>query len=73
MDLENPAVKLCVAGTQAEFRGALDEARALYQQAWERGRDVRPKRARGPRSQAQNIPWETETRLQALFLSANVH
>ena len=39
MDLENPVVKLCVAGTQAEFRGALQEARALYQQAWERGRD----------------------------------
>jgi len=39
MDLENPVVKLCIAGTQAEFRGALQEARALYQQAWERARD----------------------------------
>jgi len=35
MDLDNPVVKLCVAGTQAEFRGQIDEARALYQQAWE--------------------------------------
>jgi len=35
MDLNIPVVKLCVAGTQAEFRGQIDEARALYQQAWE--------------------------------------
>ena len=39
MDLENPVIKLCVAGTQAEFRGALEEARALYQQAWDSARD----------------------------------
>jgi tetratricopeptide (TPR) repeat protein len=39
MDLENPVVKLCVAGTQAEFKGALEEARTLYQQAWESARD----------------------------------
>lgn len=39
MDLTNPVLKLCVAGTQAEFRGQTDEARALYQQAWEAAQD----------------------------------
>lgn len=35
MDLENPVIKLCAAGTQAEFNGRFAEAHALYQQAWE--------------------------------------
>ena len=35
MDPNNPIVKLCIAGTQAEFHGQIAEARALYQQAWE--------------------------------------
>ena len=39
MDLNNPVIKLCVAGTQAEFKGQIDEARALYQQAWEAAQD----------------------------------
>lgn len=34
IDLENPVVKLCLAGTQAEFDRRLDEAKALYQRAW---------------------------------------
>lgn len=35
MDIDNPVVKLCLAGTRAEFEGKKEEARALYQQAWE--------------------------------------
>jgi hypothetical protein len=35
MDLENPVIKFCVEGTQAEFQGQIDKARSLYQQAWE--------------------------------------
>jgi len=34
MDLNNPVIKLCVAGTQAEFEGKKGEACELYQQAW---------------------------------------
>ncbi len=39
MDLDNPVIKLCVEGTQAEFRGQINQARSLYQQAWEAARD----------------------------------
>jgi tetratricopeptide (TPR) repeat protein len=35
MDLNNPVLKLCVEGTQAEFKGQIEEAKSLYQQAWE--------------------------------------
>lgn len=34
MDLNNPVVKLCVEGTQAEFEGRIEAARRLYQEAW---------------------------------------
>jgi hypothetical protein len=39
MDLDNPVVKLCAEGTQAEFEGRIDDARALYVQAWDAARD----------------------------------
>lgn len=39
MDLNNPVVQLCIAGTQAEFAGKRDEARALYRRAWEAAQD----------------------------------
>ena len=39
MDIDNPIVKLCIAGTQAEFAGRLDEACAAYRQAWETAGD----------------------------------
>jgi tetratricopeptide (TPR) repeat protein len=39
MDLDNPVIKLCVAGSQAEFQGLIDEACTLYQMAWETARD----------------------------------
>ena len=39
MDPDNPIVKLCAAGMQAEFAGQLEEARALFTQAWQEHRD----------------------------------
>ena len=35
MDTENPVVKLCIAGSAAEFAGTIDEAKAFYRQAWD--------------------------------------
>ena len=35
MDLNNVVIKLCVAGTQAEFKGNKDKACQLYRQAWQ--------------------------------------
>ena len=34
MDINNPVIKLCIEGTQAEFEGRLESARDLYWQAW---------------------------------------
>jgi tetratricopeptide (TPR) repeat protein len=39
MDPNNPIVKLCAAGMQAEFTGRLDEARELFSQAWREHQD----------------------------------
>jgi len=39
MDLNNPVIILCVEGTQAEFQGQIDRARACYQKAWETAQD----------------------------------
>ncbi len=39
MDPENPIVKLCADGMQAEFEGRLERARALFAQAWQEHRD----------------------------------
>jgi len=39
IDPNNPVVKLCAAGMQAEFAGRLDEARALFTQAWQAHQD----------------------------------
>ena len=39
MDPNNPVVKLCVAGIQAEAQGHLEEARQLFLQAWESRQD----------------------------------
>lgn len=35
LDLNNPVIKLCVEGTQAEYPGRPDTAFSLYQQAWD--------------------------------------
>lgn len=39
MDLNNPVIKLCIDGSRAEFEGWLDDAQALYQQAWDAAQD----------------------------------
>jgi tetratricopeptide (TPR) repeat protein len=39
MDLDNPVIKFCMEGTQAEFQGQIDQARSCYQQAWEAVQD----------------------------------
>lgn len=39
MDTENPVVKLCIAGSRAEFEGRIDDARHLYRQAWDAATD----------------------------------
>jgi tetratricopeptide (TPR) repeat protein len=39
MDLENPVVKLCLEGAEAEFQGRVEDARALYRRAWDAARD----------------------------------
>lgn len=35
MDVDNEVIKLCVAGTRAEFEGDLETAARLYRQAWD--------------------------------------
>lgn len=35
MDTTNSVVQLCMAGTRAEFEHRIEDARVLYQQAWE--------------------------------------
>lgn len=39
MDANNPVIKLCVAGSRAEFEGRVADAQALYQQAWHAAQD----------------------------------
>ena len=39
MDPNNPVVKLCAAGMQAEAESRFDEARALFEQAWTTSQD----------------------------------
>ena len=39
MDLNNPVIQLCVEGTRAEFVHHIDDARILYQKAWEALKD----------------------------------
>jgi tetratricopeptide (TPR) repeat protein len=39
MDPNNPVVKLCAAGIAAEGQGHKDEAKALFERAWETSQD----------------------------------
>ncbi len=39
MDLTNPVLQLCIQGTEAEYQHRPDDARALYQQAWDSATD----------------------------------
>lgn len=40
MDPNNPVVRLCAEGIQAEMQGRAADARALYTQAWDARRDA---------------------------------
>jgi hypothetical protein len=39
MDLNNPVIKLCIEGTRAEFERRINDARSLYEQAWQARKD----------------------------------
>ena len=39
MDLDNPVIKLCIEGTQAELQGLVAKAHSLYEKAWELAQD----------------------------------
>lgn len=39
MEITNPVLQLCIQGTEAEYQHRLDDARALYQQAWDTATD----------------------------------
>lgn len=39
MDTNNHVIRLCIQGTQAEFEKRFEDARLLYQQAWEAHED----------------------------------
>ena len=39
MDPTNPVLQLCIQGTEAEYQHRPDDARALYQQAWNSATD----------------------------------
>ena len=39
MDLNNPVIQLCLAGTQAEFENRPEAARSAYRQAWDLAQD----------------------------------
>jgi len=38
-DAENPVIKLCIAGTQAEFQNRMEDAATLFTQAWQTAQD----------------------------------
>jgi len=39
MEPNHSAIQLCIEGTQAEFKCRIEEAKALYQLAWQAARD----------------------------------
>jgi len=39
MDITNPVIQLCIEGSRAEFEHRLEDARALYQHAWDAHQD----------------------------------
>ncbi|MBI5303203.1 MAG: hypothetical protein HY868_13805 [Chloroflexi bacterium] len=39
MDLTNPVMQLCIEGSRAEFEGRRDDARRLFERAWEISQD----------------------------------
>ena len=71
MDPNNPVVKLCAAGMEAEFAGRLDDARALFAQAWEQSQDdyeaciAAHYVARHQPSFEENLRWNQESLARA--------
>ena len=71
MDPNNPVVKLCAEGMQAEFAGRLDDARALFMQAWEQSQDdyeaciAAHYVARHQPSFEENLRWNQESLARA--------
>lgn len=71
MDPNNPVVKLCAEGMQAEFAGKLDDAKALFMQAWEQSRDdyeaciAAHYVARHQPSFKENLRWNQESLARA--------
>jgi hypothetical protein len=39
MDQDNLVIKLCLRGTETEFKCEIDKVHAFYQQAWEVAQD----------------------------------
>jgi hypothetical protein len=39
LNTDSIAIRLCIQGTQAEYQNRPEEAKALYEQAWERAAD----------------------------------
>ncbi len=39
LNVENPVVRLCIQGTQAEFTRDLEKAKQLYREAWDLAQD----------------------------------
>jgi len=66
LDIENPVIQLCLQGTQAEFDHRLEDAWALYQQAWDTARDAYEAcvaahyLARGQKAPADSLYWNAE-------------
>jgi len=71
VDPNNPVVKLCAEGMQAEFAGKLDDAKALFMQAWEQSRDdyeaciAAHYVARHQPSFKENLRWNQESLARA--------
>ena len=71
MDPNNPVVKLCAEGMQAEAEGRPDEARALFNQAWAASQDDYDRCvaahfvARGQDSPQQMLQWNLEALARA--------
>lgn len=67
MDIQNPVIQLCLQGTQAEFEHRLEDAWALYQQAWDTAGDdyeacvAAHYLARGQKNPADTLYWNEES------------
>lgn len=71
MDQNNPVVRLCIEGSQAEFAGRQEDACALYWQAWEIASDdydaciAAHYVARCQKNSEDNFRWNQEALVRA--------